>query len=140
MHGGYKSCGCLQSENRKNISTQLHILDGTCIEMLEKRKYRRDNTSGFRGVSRMKNGRYRVYIGFKGKRYYIGCFERYSEAVEARMDAEKLIHEGFLQAYRSWEEQAAGRPQWKENHPLVFEVSKENGKLVVITENTEKRR
>lgn len=140
MHGGYKSCGCLQSENRKKICTQLHIMDGTCIEMLEKRKYRRDNTSGFRGVTRMKNGRFRAYIGFKGKRYYIGCFEQYDEAVDARIEAEELIHGGFLQAYRGWEEQAEGKPQWKEKNPLVFEVSKRNGKFVVITENTERRR
>ena len=115
-------------------------MDGTCIEMLEKRKYRRDNTSGFRGVTRMKNGRFRAYIGFKGKRYYIGCFEQYDEAVDARIEAEELIHGGFLQAYRGWEEQAEGKPQWKEKNPLVFEVSKRNGKFVVITENTERRR
>lgn len=47
--GNYLSCGCLKKENQKNISQQLHHVDGTCVEILEKRKHRRDNTSGFRG-------------------------------------------------------------------------------------------
>lgn len=49
-----------------------------------KRKKRRDNESGFRGVFRLKNSnRYRVDIGFKGKRYYVGLFDDYDEAVQA---------------------------------------------------------
>ena len=92
VHGNYRSCGCLKSENQKNISKQLHMVDGTCVEMLEKRKYRRDNTSGFRGVYQLKNRKYRVDIGFKGKRFYIGCFEDYDDAVRARLEAEKMIH------------------------------------------------
>ena len=88
VHGNYRSCGCLKIENQKNISEQLHMVDGTCVEMLERRKYRRDNTSGFRGVYKMKNRKYRVDIGFKGKRFYIGCFEDYNDAVQARLKAE----------------------------------------------------
>ena len=47
VHGNYKSCGCLKTENQKNIAGQLHIIDGTCVEILENRKHRKDNTSGF---------------------------------------------------------------------------------------------
>ena len=65
VHGGYRSCGCLREECKKAIPTQLHHVDGTCIEWLEKRKSRSDNTSGFRGVYPSKNGRFRVFIGFK---------------------------------------------------------------------------
>ena len=88
--GHCQSCGCLKSENQQNISKALHIVDGTCVEMLEKRKHRRDNTSGFRGVNQLKNGKYRVNIGFKGERYHIGSFERYEDAVNARLEAEEL--------------------------------------------------
>lgn len=104
------------------------MVDGTCVEMLEKRKYRRDNRSGFRGVYQLKNRKYRVDIGFKGRRFYIGCFENYEEAVQARLKAEEMIHGGFLEAYHAWQEKAEKDPAWAEKHPLVFEVDKdENG-------------
>ncbi|HJA65414.1 MAG TPA: transcriptional regulator [Candidatus Mediterraneibacter cottocaccae] len=131
MHGNCRSCGCLKAENQKKISSQLHMVDGTCIEMLEKRKYRNDNTSGFRGVYRMKNGKFRVNIGFKGRRFYLGSFERYGEAVRMRKEAEEMIHGGFVQAYRRWQKKAEADPVWKEANPLIFEVEMEKGTLQI---------
>lgn len=95
----YQSCGCLKAENQQNITERLHRIDGTCVEILEKRKHRSDNTSGFRGVHQLKNGRYRVDIGFKRKRFYIGSFDDYDEAVRIRLNAEHLLHDGFVEAY-----------------------------------------
>ena len=67
VHGNYHSCGCLQKKNRQEIAQRRHLVDGTCVEVLEKRKSRKDNMSGFRGVLQLKNCiRYRVDIGFKG--------------------------------------------------------------------------
>lgn len=137
VHGRYLSCGCLKKENQQEIVNKLHRIDGTCIEILENRKYRRDNTSGFRGVFRLKNGRCRVDIGFKGKRFYIGTFDKYEDAVAARLQAEKMIHEGFIEAYYKWKEtkesHRQGDPGWEEKHPFVFEVRKENGRLGIYT-------
>ena len=91
MDGNNRSCGCLKDKNQKQIAQRRHLVDGTCVEVLEKRKKRRDNESGFRGVFYLKNSnRYRVDIGFKGKRYYVGLFEDYDEAVQARLEAENL--------------------------------------------------
>ena len=60
-----RSCGCLKDKNQKEIAERRHLVDGTCVEILEKRKKRRDNESGFRGVFQLKNSnRYRVDIGF----------------------------------------------------------------------------
>ena len=132
VHGNNKSCGCLKEEIQKQISSQLHMVDGTCVEMLEKRKYRSDNTSGFRGVYHTKNGNYRVSIGFKGKRYSVGTFKDYEEAVKARVDAEELIHEGFVKAYRKWQEKAED-PDWAQENPFVYEVEKVNGTFTVVT-------
>lgn len=84
LHGNYRSCGCLRQEIWKELPGQLHMVDGTCVEMLEKRKHRSDNTSGFRGVYQLRNGKYRATIGFKGKRFYIGTFVDYQDAVQAR--------------------------------------------------------
>lgn len=80
LHGNYRSCGCLRQEIWKELPGQLHMVDGTCVEMLEKRKHRSDNTSGFRGVYQLRNGKYRATIGFKGKRFYIGTFVDYQDA------------------------------------------------------------
>lgn len=105
---------------------------GTCVEVLEKRKKRRDNESGFRGVFYLKNSnRYRVDIGFKGKRYYVGLFEDYDEAVQARLEAENLIHNSFINIWKEWNQKDQEDPQWGKEHPLVFNVRKVNGELQV---------
>lgn len=131
VQGSVRSCGCLRSENRQKIREKLHRVDGTCVEILENRKYRRDNTSGFRGVFRTKTGRYRVDIGFKGKRYYLGTYDDFEEAVEKRLQAEQLIHEGFVRAYYAWKNRADDDPAWGEAHPFTFNVEKKDGTFVV---------
>lgn len=126
VHGHYRSCGCLKQEMQKQISDRLHMIDHTCVEILEKRKRRKDNTSGFRGVSLLKNGRYRVSIGFKKQRFHIGIFSGFEEAVQARLEAEKLIHDGFLQAYYRWE-------KLPEDTPFLFEAEKVGGEIRITT-------
>ena len=122
MSGNCKSCGCLKKENQKNISKQLHMVDGTCVEFLEKRKHRRDNKSGFRGVYQLKNGKFRVSIGFRGKRISLGTFEKYEDAVETRLAAEDKIYGGFLEQYKKWEKKAADDPGWAESNPFCLEL------------------
>lgn len=131
--GKVKSCGYLKRKNQKEIYQRLHFVDGTCLELIEKRKYRRDNASGFRGVFQMKNGHYRVSIGFKGKRYYVGAYEEYDQAVAARQEAEHLIHDGFLRDYRLWQKKAAEDPAWADENPFVFEVEKKSGGIEIIS-------
>lgn len=132
VHGNYKSCGCLKKELKRDIHDKLHFVDRTCVEWLEGRKKRCDNTSGFRGVYKNKNGRYRVNIGFKGKKYYVGIYRKYEDAVQARLDAEKTIYDGFLKAYKLWNEQKSEGNR-EENETFVFEVTRENGEFVIHT-------
>ena len=33
-----RSCGCLKDKNQKEIAERRHLVDGTCVEILEKRK------------------------------------------------------------------------------------------------------
>lgn len=123
VHGNYHSCGCLQKKNRQEIAQRRHLVDGTCVEVLEKRKSRKDNMSGFRGVFQLKNcNRYRVDIGFKGKRYYVGLFDNYDEAVQARLAAENLIHNGFIQKWKEWNEKEKEDPEWGKEHAVHFSV------------------
>jgi hypothetical protein len=82
--GNNRSCGCLKIESQKMIRDRLSITDGTCIEWLERRKMRLDNKSGCKGVSQKRNGKYCASIGFKKKIYYLGIFDDYQSAVEAR--------------------------------------------------------
>ena len=132
LDGNNRSCGCLKDKNQKQIAQRRHRVDGTCVEVLEKRKKRRDNESGFRGVFYLKNSnRYRVDIGFKGKRYYVGLFEDYDEAVQARLEAENLIHNSFINIWKEWNQKDQEDPQWGKKHPLVFNVRKVNGELQV---------
>ncbi|MDO4289024.1 MAG: transcriptional regulator [Eubacterium sp.] len=131
--GNTKSCGCLKQQVQANISNTLHHVDGTCVELLERRKYRSDNTSGFRGVICLKNGRFRASIGFKGQRYYIGTYTTMEAAVQARMEAEETIHNGFLKAYHKWQSLAEGSPEWARENPLIYEVEKVNGDFRVIS-------
>lgn len=120
--GRSRSCGCLKKENQLMINRRLTFVDNTCVEWLEKRKKRRDNSSGFRGVSRTQSGKWRVSIGLKKKRYYLGTFNEYEDAVAARCNAERILHEGFVYAYRKWNEIAKDDEKWKKENPFYFEV------------------
>jgi len=132
VHGNYKSCGCLKKELERDIHKQLHFVGGTCVEWIENRKHRSDNTSGFRGVYKCQNNRYRVIIGFKGRKYYVGRYNNFEDAVAARKDAETKIHDRFIEAYTLWKEICA-RDSSKKLEEFIFEVTKENGEFIVHT-------
>lgn len=132
MWGNYQSCGCLKYENYEKISQRLHHVDGTCVEFLEKRRHRKDNSSGFCGVFHTKNNKYRAYIGFQGKRYTLGTYDSFDKAVEVRIRAEKQIYGAFLDSYYEWKEKAEKNPDWAENNPLRFHVEKAaDGEIIV---------
>lgn len=130
VHGNYRSCGCLKKEIQMDIPNQLHHIDGTCVEWLEKRKHRKDNTSGFRGVYNRGKGQFRVSIGFKKKRFYVGTYHTLDDAIAARLEEEALIHNQFVKAYYRWKEITESEVENQEI-PLVFEVKKENGHFIV---------
>ena len=113
------------------IGQQLTFVDSTCIEWLQSRKSRTDNTSGFRGVSGTANGRWRAGIGLQRRHYYLGTYDTFEAAVQARLGAEALLHDGFVRAYRAWEQTAAEDPRWSERHPFFFRVTRENGTFSV---------
>jgi len=60
------------------ISTQIH-----------NQSMKINNTSGHRGVCRLKDcNRWMAYIGYEGKRHYLGIYENIDEAIEVRRQAE----------------------------------------------------
>lgn len=55
---------------------------------------RKDNTSGYKGVSKYRNV-FKAEIGSGGKRRYLGCFSSPKEASDARRKASEEIHGKF---------------------------------------------
>lgn len=92
--GHTASCGC---SNGQGVPLKLTYIDGTCVEMLRAKTVRRNNTSGVPGVDwRASKRLWRAAICFKGKRYYLGSFASFEEAVQARKKAEDQLHNNFL--------------------------------------------
>lgn len=99
--GKTKSCGCLQA---KIILENGKFVEGTSVTSLEKAATRRiaSNTSGYNGVyQNRKNGKWVAQIGFKGKTYYLGAFDRIEDAAKARKKAEERLYGEFLEWYYS---------------------------------------
>ncbi len=130
--GNIISCGCRRQEVKKNIHKTLTFVDGTCIDYLRSRKSRIDNKSGFRGVYQI-GDKYRVNIGFQSKRYYLGTYENYDEAVSVRLDAEKELYERCIKLYDWWNERARIDPDEGSNHPFTLQVEVKDKKVYMIS-------
>ncbi len=140
VYGNYVSCGCRRKEIQKNVRDTLHFVDGTCIEWLRSRKNRVDNTSGFRGVYRRRDNLYRVGIGFKGRKFHLGIYQTYEDAVRVRLEAEQFIHDEYVQRYEEWakklqEARDSGQADWESENPLIFEVQKPAPGILQIETN-----
>ncbi len=92
-NGHVRSCGCARDGC-------LTYVDGTCVELLRAKTVRRNNTSGVPGVDwRASKHSWRASICFKGKRYYLGSYARFEDAVKARKLAEENLHDSFLREF-----------------------------------------
>lgn len=132
------SCGCLTKELGGQLHTYLHTLEDTCVENLIKcQKNFKNNTSGFRGVTVTRQGTYRVTINFQKRNYFLGTYKTFPAAVEVRLDAEKDLHAGFVQAYQNWQERAAADPAWAEINPFYYRVERKAGIFHVDTNGPE---
>ena len=75
-------------------------MDGTNVEMIRSKTIRSNNSSGVTGVHWVKQQqRWAATIGFKGKRHFLGLFERFDDAVVARQEAEQQYFDAFLADY-----------------------------------------
>lgn len=95
--GRVKSCGCLKRDNHQAFE-HLNYVDQTCIESIESRKIRKDNTSGHTGVQRYRN-KWRANITFQKETHHLGLFDTYDDAVKARIEAEEKYFGTFLTHY-----------------------------------------
>lgn len=95
-NGKTTSCGC----DAVPLIEYLHYVDGTNVELIRSKTVRSNNSSGVTGVHWVKKEeRWAAAICFKGKRYHLGLFERFADAVEARKEAEQQYFGTFLANY-----------------------------------------
>ena len=91
--GKVKSCGCLYKETRKKDMSELNqakkYIDGINIDLFDGRS-NKNNTSGFKGVSRHGNG-YRAKITVKGRVYLGTTRATKEEAYEDRLKFEEEL-------------------------------------------------
>lgn len=133
LQGYYKSCGCIRQEQQQLLHENLTYVENTCLEVLEHRKSRSDNTSGFRGVSKGPAGKWLVTIGLQSKRYYVGLYSNFDYAVKARLHIEEALHDGFVEAYQRWKGRASSDECWAQENPFYFNVEKNGSDFHIDT-------
>ena len=50
--------------------------------------------------------------------------QSFQEAVDARLAAEKVLHDGFVHAYYLWKERSAQDSEWASSHPFYYNVER----------------
>lgn len=99
--GVVKQCKYCGQQNLKKGRTLVDMAskEGTNVFSLGN-KINKNNTTGVKGVSYMhKYNKYRAYINFKRKQYYLGMYSSIEDAEEARKKAEEKIYGEFLEWY-----------------------------------------
>ncbi|WP_276892107.1 hypothetical protein [Dialister micraerophilus] len=87
-----KSCGCLRHKPPEKHK------DGVLLSRLFSLKPKKNNQSGYRGVTLFRN-KYQSRIYLKGKRYFLGTFDTAIEAYEAYLKVKKELHFTLLKKY-----------------------------------------
>lgn len=85
--GHTTSCGCTGTQAAQQAKT---YVDGTCVEILLSGTVSRNNTSGYRGVARKRDG-WQAYINYAGHRKSLGFYRTLEDAAHARQAAEQQL-------------------------------------------------
>ena len=97
LRQGYKkSCNCLQTETRKQNIKKIPIIEGTNVKRIARKTINKNNKTGYRGIQKINENKYRVMIGFKGKTHHLGYFTNINDAVAERTRAEERFYDAFL--------------------------------------------
>lgn len=103
LHGEARQCAeCA----RKNLKTGMDLLkesaiDGTNVLSIKKgRAVNKNSTTKATGISYMAQcGKYRAYIFFRRKQYYLGLYSDLEDAIRARKEAEEKMFGEFIKWY-----------------------------------------
>ena len=116
---GKTSCGCLQRETKVRQALKMQEktirVEGTSVGNISNGTISRNNTSGVRGVSwHQVLGKWQARIGFKGKAYHLGTYDKLEDAVAARKEAEQRYFGEFLEWYNENYQNGSREPKSKE--------------------------
>lgn len=97
--GQVTTCGCRTGVAEKiKESLTPYCVNGTYIPGLHRKGVNKNNTSGRTGVGfRPDRNKWRAYIKFQRKNIHLGNFDRYEDAVAARLIAEKEFFGKYLE-------------------------------------------
>ena len=105
LSGNTRSCGCLRIEairrtNAKHgsVADRMRLVDGTCVDCLERGRLQKNNSSGCTGVQ-ARGDKWIAVITFKKKVHYLGIFDKKEDAIRVRKEAEKDYFGTFLEQY-----------------------------------------
>jgi len=116
------SCGCRRLEANKELSGYVTRAANTSVDMLRRKNKVAHSTTGIIGVYQQKNGRFRAEINFQNKNYRLGTYQTVEAATKARLRAEQVLHEDFLEFYDAWRKQADLDPDWAAENPVSVKV------------------
>lgn len=128
MYSNSQSCGCKKLENNQKLQEHLIHVAGTSVDMLKSKKLPKNNSTGVRGVYRVKT-RYIAKITFQNRQYHLGTYGRIEDAAQARRKAEINLNETFVAYYEKWRARADNDPEWAQRNPIQAEVQRINGEL-----------
>ena len=131
MYSNQKSCGCQKKEHDQLLQSFLTRVAGTSIDKLKSKKLPIDNTTGYKGVYRIR-GKYVAKIVFQKKQYHLGAYERIEDAAEARKEAETVLFDAVAEHYKRWKTIADADPVWGEQNPIEVTVDITDKKLNVM--------
>lgn len=105
LSGNSKSCGCGRVDAMKRniekygtVVDHVRLIDGTCVDKLERKGLQKNNTSGYTGVQ-VRGNKWIAIITFKKKVYYLGTYSKLEDAVRVRRQAEERLFGEFLEWY-----------------------------------------
>lgn len=123
IYSTQKSCGCLRNEHGQQLYKMLTHQGGTSLEAVRSRKIPKDNTTGYRGVYRIR-GKYMAKIVFQKKQYFLGTYEKLEEAAEARKEAEEILFDQSATYLAKWKQLTETDPEWAKGNPVRIAVSR----------------
>ena len=103
MKGVVKICFTCAKKNLDKGHTEISNLSkgGSNLLAITRSTLNKNSTSGFTGVSLMKNGKYRAYIYFQRKQFHLGSFDTKEDAAAAYQNAKDKIKIDFIDWYKA---------------------------------------
>ena len=122
MYSEVISCGCRRLEANRELSGYVTRAANTSVDMLRRKNKIAHSNTGVIGVYQIKSGRFRAEISFQNKNYRLGTYQTIEAAKKARLQAEQVLHEEFLEFYDAWRIQADLDPAWAAENPVSVKV------------------